>query len=148
MKITVEKFDEDGEEYPLVECEPSPLQHLAANVELDCRNKTLHAAPARDYYPDEVRCEYVRRYAVYDSLTAKEVNKLLDKIKPLAERVLDGFSVIRNAGWRKKYVFGLRSVPNPQYGHKFVGSLTYVAGIIEGRIQRLCERTFPRDEDD
>ena len=79
-------------------------------------------------------------------LTAKEINALLRKIKRLAQRLVNGYSVVENAGWRRKLT-PLR-MHTPLYGHKFIGNLNLDAYIAEKKIATLCERTFPRNDYD
>lgn len=78
------------------ECdEPAELYHERPGsenpqpcyVELDLRERTLHAAPnAADGIPAEVFYGHVRRYPI-PLLTAEAANRLLTQIRPLAERI-------------------------------------------------------------
>lgn len=103
--VTVLKFDENRDEFPLhIHCSDQEFPH-PAYVGLDCMNRTLYAAGDEcDEYDEHEEYRYfsnfvstyVRYYPCRNTLTTKEINSLLDELTPLATRVVNGYRAVWN----------------------------------------------------
>ncbi len=121
--LRVLKFDEDRNEFPVYMHYSDEESPQPAYVELDCRNKTLSATwdtGEDDYY------DHIRRYPCRNTLTTDEINGLLDKLMPLALRVVNGYRTVRSG----------------DYG---VAVLNEDAQLAEHEIKLRCGKTFVED---
>lgn len=119
MNLTVEKFSGDSTTLPL-------YQTQLANVELDCHHRAL--TTCLGVRPRTGRHGRLLWFPCRNTLTIPELNTLLDKIKPLARRVCNGYSETWNAD------LDLLS-----------GELDDDATAATAQIKLLCDKTFTTD---
>jgi hypothetical protein len=114
------------EEYPLYQMYPQQCNPQGAYIYLDPEDSELSAdwsGEVGNSIPESVFHGILRRYPVSPYLSASEINKLMEELKPLALRVCEGYEKVWN-------------------GNNHVGSLTDDASEADEEMERLC-----RDEE-
>ena len=96
MKASIDFKESEGKLHPLYHHYSSQITPQPAFVEIDLRDGTVRADWDAEYtsgVPAYVWHNIGRRYKIPHDLTHSEISKLLEEIKPLAQRMLDGSEV-------------------------------------------------------
>ena len=142
MNVTVEKIEDefDWKNHRTLN------SNVGSSVELNCRSGIVRAALGEVYNDDDFHFGFLRCFGFSDSLEANDINALLDKIKPLCQRVLDGYSEIQGP-YRKTMSDRIMGVP-ARPGTFTYGNFNDDARLGLGEIQALCDETDRCDDDD
>jgi len=116
-------------DHPLYMVYPQQFNPQDAYVQLDCDDAEMNAdwnAAVGYSIPMPVYHGRIKRYPVSPYLTSEEVNKLMEGILPLAQRVVDGYT----CEWD---------------GHNLVGKFSEDSQEASEYMERICQEAEAND---